>query len=53
MFLSKREGRGATGKMPAAKEGGDIYNLCLRAKWGFDAPFAWRMKICLNVGDND
>ena len=53
MFLNKEGSGGATGKMPAEKEGGDIYNLCPRAKWEFDVSPIWEMRIYLDIGDDD
>ena len=31
------------------REDRDIYNLCSRAKWGFDTMFVWKTEIHLNV----
>ena len=53
MFLSKREGRGATGNVPAEGKTEIFITFCSRAKWGFDTPSDWEMRINLNIGNND
>jgi hypothetical protein len=40
-------------KNASGKEGGDIYNLCPRARWEFGTPSVWKIEIYLNVGDHD
>ena len=53
MFLSKREGKGATGKMPAREETRIFITLVPRAEWESKKSFTWEAKISLNVGNYD
>ena len=37
----------------SGKEGGDIYNLCPRARLEFGMSSVWEIEIYLNVSDHD
>jgi hypothetical protein len=48
--LEQRRKRRCYRKDASGEEDGDIYNLCSRAKWGFDTMFVWKTEIHLNIG---